>query len=140
MNSLGISIHIDILIGWVYPISAHWLWGRNEADKSQEGWLLHLGCHDFAGSGGVHLLGGVAALVGCYLIRPRKGRFTQDGKPVKIPGHSMPLSALGGFFLVIGFLAFNGGTKVNEKEETCYSNRLCNQNSIYNQKIFVNLK
>ena len=102
-----------VLLGWVYPISAHWLWGWSE-DPSKEGWLLHLGCHDFAGSGGVHLLGGTAALVGCYLIRPRKGRFNQDGKPVKIPGHSMPLSALGGFFLVIGFLAFNGGTKVRE--------------------------
>ena len=82
------------------------------------GWLLNLGCHDFAGSGGVHLLGGVAALVGCYLIRPRKGRFTQDGKPIKIPGHSMPLSALGGFFLVIGFLAFNGGTKVSRYQDS----------------------
>ena len=58
------------------------------------------------------MLGGTAALVGCYLIRPRKGRFTEDGRPVKIPGHSLPLSALGGFFLIIGFLAFNGGTKV----------------------------
>ena len=108
-----------VLLGWVYPISAHWLWGWSE-DPSKEGWLLHLGCHDFAGSGGVHLLGGIAALVGCYLIRPRKGRFTQDGKPVKIPGHSMPLSALGGFFLVIGFLAFNGGTKVRENDDCTY--------------------
>ena len=99
------------LEGWVYPVSAHWIWG--EPPDTTRGWLNSLGFHDFAGSGGVHLLGGTAALVGCFLIKPRKGRFSEEGKPLKMPGHSLPLSALGGFFLVIGFLAFNGGSQVN---------------------------
>ena len=36
----------------------------------------------------------------------------KDGQPVNIPGHSVPLAGLGGFILVFGFLAFNGGSMV----------------------------
>ena len=89
-----------------------------------KGWLNNLGYKDFAGSGIVHLLGGTCALVGCYLIGPRKGRFKIDledgrlkigpdeGNTRKISGHSVPLAALGGFILIFGFLAFNGGSQV----------------------------
>ena len=58
------------------------------------------------------LLGGTCALVGCIFIGPRKGRFTKDGVPIDMPGHSVPLAALGGFILLFGFLAFNGGSQV----------------------------
>ena len=75
------------------------------------GWLVDLGYNDFAGSGIVHLLGGLCALVGCYFIGPRDGRFTEDGSK-KISGHSVPFAALGGFILLFGFLAFNGGSQV----------------------------
>ena len=60
----------------------------------------------------MHLLGGTCALVGCIFIGPRKGRFTKDGVPIDMPGHSVPLAALGGFILLFGFLAFNGGSQV----------------------------
>ena len=39
---------------------------------------------------------------------PRIGRFDSGGKPVSMPGHSVPLAALGAFILVFGFLASNG--------------------------------
>ena len=89
-----------------------------------KGWLVDLGYNDFAGSGIVHLLGGTCALVGCYIIGPRKGKFStelddgklkigaEQGNPNKLPGHSVPLAALGGFILIFGFLAFNGGSQV----------------------------
>ena len=83
-----------------------------ECKSYGSGWLVDLGYNDFAGSGIVHLLGGVCALVGCYFIGPRRGRFTKDGTPIDMPGHSVPLAALGGFILLFGFLAFNGGSQV----------------------------
>ena len=77
------------------------------------GWLFDLDYNDFAGSGVVHVLGGACSFVACYLVGPRSGRFDENGKPDKMPGHSVPLAALGGFILILGFLAFNGGSQVS---------------------------
>ena len=90
---------------WVYPVVTHWAWAG-------DGWLAQIGYDDFAGSGVVHLLGATCALVACAFIGPRKGRFTNQGDPIDMPGHSVPLAALGGFILLFGFLAFNGGSQV----------------------------
>ncbi len=88
----------------VYPISGHWVWGG--------GWLANLGpgFHDFAGSTVVHMVGGVAALVGASFLGPRIGKYTKDGKPRAIPGHSLTLGALGVFILWFGWFGFNPGS------------------------------
>ncbi|XP_023345641.1 putative ammonium transporter 1 [Eurytemora carolleeae] len=68
--------------------------------------------HDFAGSGMVHLSGGIVALVGAIMLGPRIGRFRPNLKVDKpISGHSIPLVALGALILIFGFMAFNGGSK-----------------------------
>lgn len=78
------------------------------------GWLSATGFYrDFAGSGVVHLLGGTCALVATYFMGARKGRFTKQGRPINMPGHSVPLAGLGGFILIFGFLAFNGGSQAS---------------------------
>ena len=51
----------------IYPISGHWIWGG--------GWLAQMGFHDFAGSTAVHMVGGVAALVGAKILGPRIGKY-----------------------------------------------------------------
>ncbi len=86
----------------VYPISGHWVWGG--------GWLSEMGFVDFAGSSVVHMVGGVAALVGAALLGPRIGKYTKDGKPKAIPGHSLTLGALGVFILWFGWFGFNPGS------------------------------
>eukprot|EP00092_Neocalanus_flemingeri_P008906 GFUD01009581.1.p1 GENE.GFUD01009581.1~~GFUD01009581.1.p1 ORF type:complete len:704 (+),score=140.44 GFUD01009581.1:39-2150(+) len=90
--------------GLIYPVVAHWAWTPN-------GWLMVNGYIDFAGSGVVHHLGGVCGFVGAVFLGPRIGRFDVKGKPVNMPGHSVPLAALGAFILLFGFFAFNGSTQ-----------------------------
>ena len=92
------------VVGWIYPFVAHWVW---------EGWLKANGYHDFAGSGVVHILGGSIALVACHFVGPRMGRWDDRGRPPTMPGHSVPFQSLGGFILVLGFLAFNGASEVS---------------------------
>ncbi len=89
----------------IYPVSGHWVWGG--------GWLAELGFHDFAGSTAVHMLGGICALIGAAFLGPRIGKYTKDGKSKAIPGHNIPLGALGVFILWFCWFGFNGGSTVS---------------------------
>ena len=89
----------------VYPVSGHWIWGG--------GWLASLGFHDFAGSTAVHMVGGVAALIGAKILGPRIGKYDRQGKPRAIPGHSLTLGALGVFILWFCWFGFNGCSTVS---------------------------
>ncbi|MDR0852254.1 MAG: ammonium transporter [Clostridiales Family XIII bacterium] len=97
------SIVISLII---YPVSGHWIW-------SSTGWLgAGLGFHDFAGSTCVHMVGGIAALVGAKVLGARIGKYGKDGKPRAILGHSITLGALGVFILWFGWFGFNGASTV----------------------------
>ena len=65
----------------VYPIEAHWIWNGG-------GWLFNLGFQDFAGSTAVHMVGGVAAMVGAAILGPRLGKYTIDENGKKKPTRS----------------------------------------------------
>lgn len=103
-NFKAYCVYSLLISAIVYPISGHWIWGG--------GWLTKLGFHDFAGSTVVHMVGGVAALVGASLLGPRIGKYTKEGKPRAIPGHNLALTALGVFILWFGWFGFNGGSTV----------------------------
>ncbi|MBD3177272.1 MAG: ammonium transporter [Armatimonadia bacterium] len=91
------------ITGVIYPISGHWIWGG--------GWLAEkIGMHDFAGSTVVHSVGGWLALVGAWMLGPRIGKYDENGKPRAIPGHSLPMAALGTFILWLGWFGFNPGS------------------------------
>ena len=97
----------------IYPIEAHWIWGG--------GWLSQLGFHDYAGSCAIHMVGGIAALIGAAMLGPRIGKYVRnkDGKVIKvnaIPGHSIPLGALGVFILWLGWYGFNGAAATTPSE------------------------
>ena len=97
-------IYSLVLSALIYPISGHWIWGG--------GWLAGLGFHDFAGSTAVHMVGGVAAMIGATLLGPRIGKYGSDGKPKAILGHSITLGALGVFILWFGWFGFNPGSSL----------------------------
>ena len=88
----------------VYPVSGHWIWGG--------GWLSELGFHDFAGSCAVHMVGGMAALIGAAVLGPRIGKDDKNGKPRAILGHNLTMAALGVFILWFCWFGFNGGSTV----------------------------
>ena len=94
--------YTPFVTGLIYPIVTHWVWGG--------GWLAERGFFDFAGSGVVHMLGGVMALAGVLVLGPRIGRYTTDGKTVAMPGHSLTFGALGVFILWFGWYGFNAGS------------------------------
>lgn len=92
-----------LLVGIVYPITGHWIWGG--------GWLAQGDVHfwDFAGSTVVHSVGGWSALMGAALLGPRLGRY-QDGQTVALPGHNMSIATLGCLILWLGWFGFNPGS------------------------------
>ncbi len=102
---LSYCVYSAVISALVYPIEAHWIWGG--------GWLAQMGFHDFAGSCAIHMVGGIAALVGAKILGPRIGKFTKDknNKIVKVnafPGHNLTIGALGVFILWLGWYGFNG--------------------------------
>ncbi|HEX2956735.1 MAG TPA: ammonium transporter [Chitinispirillaceae bacterium] len=92
----------------IYPIFGHWAWGS--LFGKGKGWLEALGFIDFAGSTVVHSIGGWAALAGAIMLGPRIGKYTKDGRAKAIPGHNLPLAALGVFILWFGWFGFNPGS------------------------------
>jgi Amt family ammonium transporter len=95
-------IFATLFVGISYPITGMWHWGG--------GWLSEMGFYDFAGSTLVHAAGGFAALAAIILLGARKGKYKKDGRVTAIPGHSMPLAAIGVFLLWFGWYGFNGGS------------------------------
>ncbi len=102
-------IYSAIISMIVYPVSGHWIWGG--------GWLANMGFVDFAGSTAVHMVGGVAALIGAKFLGPRIGKYDKEGKAQAIPGHSLTLGALGVFILWFGWFGFNPGSTLSVEGE-----------------------
>ncbi|MBX3745599.1 MAG: ammonium transporter [Verrucomicrobiae bacterium] len=97
-------IFSTLFVAISYPITGMWKWGA--------GWLdaLETPFYDFAGSTLVHSVGGWGALAGVLILGPRLGKYSKEGRPLPIPGHSMPLATIGVFLLWLGWFGFNGGS------------------------------
>ena len=110
---ISYCVYSAVISALIYPIEAHWIWGG--------GWLAQIGFHDYAGSTAIHMVGGIAALIGAALLGPRIGKFERDekGKVVKVnafPGHNLTIGALGVFILWFGWYGFNGAAATNVAE------------------------
>lgn len=95
---IGDLIYSALIAIFIYPVIAHWVWGS--------GWLFQQGFHDFAGSTVVHTVGGVIALVGAWMLGPRKGKVW--GKIP--PAHNLGYATLGTMILWFGWYGFNPGS------------------------------
>lgn len=113
MKVAGYLVYSAVLTGLIYPISGYWKWGGGWltwfGEETADGWSMAF--QDFAGSAVVHGVGGFAALAGAIVLGPRIGRFV-NGKSVPMPGHSLPIAALGVFILWFGWYGFNPGSQL----------------------------
>ncbi|EMS52137.1 Ammonium transporter 1 member 2 [Triticum urartu] len=103
-------IYSAFLTGFVYPVVSHWIWsadGWASASRTSGPLLFNSGVIDFAGSGVVHMVGGVAGLWGALIEGPRIGRFDHAGRAVALRGHSASLVVLGTFLLWFGWFKFD---------------------------------
>jgi Amt family ammonium transporter len=105
---LSASCASTFLLGaWIYPLFAHWIWAG--------GWLAQLGVNyglghgfiDVGGSGSIHVVGGMTALSVVYILGPRTGKYSPEGIPSAIPGHSTVLVLLGCLLSLLGWLGLN---------------------------------
>ena len=104
-------------VGWgffcgalYYPLFGLWTWGGGWLSQLGNNFGLGKGYVDFAGSGVVHAMGGVAALAGAIVLGPRIGKFGKDGKPRVLAGHHIPMAMLGTFILLFGWFGFNAAS------------------------------
>merc|ERR1719454_968190 len=120
-----------VITSFIYPVVVHWVWSADgfmcngHADVATEPLIpKSMNLIDFAGSGVVHLTGGLCALVGAIFTGPRIGRFpdknlcgcfTPDSEDriIKHEGHNRVFAALGVLILWFGWYGFNAGSTLD---------------------------
>lgn len=105
MKLWAYAVLVVVFCAILYPMVANWVWNPN-------GWLASRGFNDFAGSAAVHAMGGFAALAAALVLGPRIGKYNDDGSANSIPGHNLPLAAVGAFILWFGWFGFNPGSSL----------------------------
>lgn len=107
----------NAFVGWglfcgaiYYPLFAAWTWGGGWLAKTWDTMDAGAGYVDFAGSGVVHAVGGVAGLAGAIVLGPRIGKYNKDGSSNALPGHHIPMAMLGCFILLFGWFGFNAAS------------------------------
>ena len=101
------AIYSCVITGLLYPLVAHWVWSPNGwASAYKEKPLFGSGAVDYAGSGVVHITGGIAALIACIIVGPRVGRFNA-GVVMEMPMQSPVFQTIGTMFLWFGWYGFN---------------------------------
>jgi len=108
----GFFFFTVLLTAFLYPVVVHWGWSGAGIFNNDDGSIVGPGYNDFAGSGIVHMVGGVAALVGAIVVGPRAGRWTE---PEEFVPHSPALCVLGTLVLWFGWYGFNGASTLSMK-------------------------
>ena len=98
-----------VMCAIIYPVVVRMTWGGGFIAEMNVGDAVF---SDFAGSGIVHMTGGIAALMGAFFLGPRIGKYGPDGRPRAIPGHFIPMAVLGVFILWMGWFGFNAGSEL----------------------------
>merc|ERR1719321_244976 len=111
-TTLCYVIYALLLTAFVYPVVVHWQWGGGLTGAAKPDGF---GAGDYAGSGVVHMTGGLSAIIGAAIIGPRQGRFGEGSKPFSVtvnefPAYSVVFQTLGTIILWFGWYGFNTGS------------------------------
>jgi len=112
----GFAIYSVIMTSWIYPVIVYWGWSGSGMltytgdDGETTSIIGGPGYKDFAGSGLVHLVGGVGAICGSLFVGPRKDRWAKEEEFV---AHNIPFVVLGTFCLWFGWYGFNPGSTLS---------------------------
>jgi len=101
----AMAVFAFVASAFIYPIYAHWVWGGGWLSSLGRSSGLGHGVVDCAGSGVVHLTGGLLALVAAKTLGPRLGKYSLRGDVRPIPAHNMPLVVLGTSLLAMGWFS-----------------------------------
>jgi len=72
-------------------------------------WILQTGFVDEAGAVYTHFSAGIAAAVVAIALGPRLGKYNRDGSTNAVPGHNLPLVAVGVFVLLVMWIPYVAG-------------------------------
>jgi Amt family ammonium transporter len=101
-----------VLAGWTYPVFAHWVWAG--------GWLAQLGLNyglgtgfaDAGGAGTIQVVGGLTGLSVCWILGPRRGKYSSERLPAAIPGHNTAFVLLGCLLAWIGWAGLDSSAAI----------------------------
>ncbi|MBW3581605.1 MAG: ammonium transporter [Euryarchaeota archaeon] len=102
-------VYTVAITAFIYPVFGHWMWGGGFLSTLPFG----AGAVDFAGSGVVHAVGGLLALVAAFVLGPRIGRYDEDGVKRSMKGHNATYVVLGTLLLFFGWFGFNTGSTLS---------------------------
>jgi len=97
MKFSSLLVFASLWLLFIYAPVAHWVWGG--------GFLARDGVLDFAGGTVVHINAGIAGLVACLVLGPRKGYGHENMAP-----HNVVLTMIGASLLWVGWFGFNAGS------------------------------
>ncbi|WP_339830721.1 ammonium transporter [uncultured Parvibaculum sp.] len=99
MKFSSMLVFMTLWVIFIYAPICHWVWGG--------GFLGEDGVLDFAGGTVVHINAGIAGLVACLVLGPRKGFGMENMAP-----HNVVLTMVGAALLWVGWFGFNAGSQL----------------------------
>ncbi len=99
MKFSSMLVFMGLWLIFIYAPICHWVWGG--------GFLGAAGVLDFAGGTVVHINAGIAGLVTCLVLGPRKGYGTENMAP-----HNVVMTMIGASLLWVGWFGFNAGSEL----------------------------